>query len=333
MRAENRYPLFLIPLQLHGPDALYKEILRAVDRAAQCLKANDDIGAQHELDALGLTELSLDGEAMMRAVADDLGIKALDLPLRASMRTWNARDIARLLPIFKKHRDAARSLAKGFVIFNPWDAEDHPRWPAGAPASQGGEFAPAGESEAVVVPVADRESRAKPSVAANPGVPVVLPDGSKISDENSPTGYMMSPVADLSPVAAAGRKVGAQFQDLAADPEGGGGAWTYLGLELGLSLGRAGLFDYQREGSFLTGYTPFSQWINVSNFNVGLFCQQAGLSLDQTTTIAGTFSTATFASNRNKEQPYSPNSDQYKYVLMGYRAGKSGMFGEPAEQH
>ena len=170
MRAENRYPLFLIPLQLHGPDALYKETLRAVDRAAQCLKANDDIGAQHELDALGLTELSLDGEAMMRAVADDLGIKALDLPLRASMRTWNARDIARLLPIFKKHRDAARSLAKGFVVFNPWDAEDHPRWPAGAPASQGGEFAPAGESEAAVVPVATR-GPPKPPKGSKPKTP------------------------------------------------------------------------------------------------------------------------------------------------------------------
>jgi hypothetical protein len=87
--------------RLHGPDALYKEILRAVDRAAQCLKADDEIGAQHVLDALGLTELSLDGEALMRAVADDLGVNTLDLPLRASMRTWNARDIARLLPIFK----------------------------------------------------------------------------------------------------------------------------------------------------------------------------------------------------------------------------------------
>jgi hypothetical protein len=42
--------------------------------------------------------------------------------------------------------------------------------------------------------------------APNPGVPVRLPDGETISDPNSQTGKLMSPVADLSPVAAAAAK-------------------------------------------------------------------------------------------------------------------------------
>jgi hypothetical protein len=144
--------------RLHGPGALDKEILCAVSLAAEHLKIGHEDAAQQVLDALRLSEFSHDGAALMCAVAEHIGIKTLDLPLRASMRTWNARDIALHLPIFKKHWDAAQSLAKGFVVFNPeepeWDPEKHPRWPAGAPDRQGGEFAPADESGAAIIPVA-----------------------------------------------------------------------------------------------------------------------------------------------------------------------------------
>lgn len=106
-------------IRLHGPEALDKDLLRAVDIAGRCLKVGDEAGAQHVLDALGLTELSYDGAALMRAVGDHLGVKALDLPLRASMRTWNAQDIALHLPIFKRHAEAVRVLAKGVIRFAP----------------------------------------------------------------------------------------------------------------------------------------------------------------------------------------------------------------------
>ncbi|MHB8885821.1 MAG: hypothetical protein ACYC5H_12240 [Methylovirgula sp.] len=166
--------------RLHGPEAIDRDILRAVERAAECLKAGDEAGAQHVLDDLQLTELSQDGAVLIRAVADRLGATALDLPLRASMRTWNAQDIARLLPICKRHMDAARVLAKGAVPFAPldgagWDPEKHPRWPAGTPDSQGGQFAPEGGSDAAargdVIPIAAQApfSQNQVILVPNPG--------------------------------------------------------------------------------------------------------------------------------------------------------------------
>ena len=41
-------------------------------------------------------------------------------------------------------------------------------------------------------------------VSSNQGVPVALPGGANIADPTSPTGLLMSPVSDLSDVAAAG---------------------------------------------------------------------------------------------------------------------------------
>lgn len=160
--------------RLHGPEALDKDLLRAVASAARCLAAGDPIAAQKALDALGLTELSHDGEALMRAVADHLGVKTLDLPLRASTRTWSAQDIALHLPIFKQHAEAARVLAKEIIPFDPqnhpgFDPQKHPRWPAGAPDSQGGEFAPADASGVSIIPVVSRPRRPKRQPPADDG--------------------------------------------------------------------------------------------------------------------------------------------------------------------
>jgi hypothetical protein len=130
--------------RLHGPEALYKEISSAVSSAACLLKAGDEIGAQGALDRLRLTVLSADGVALMRALSDELGIEALDLQVRAGPRTWNAREIALHCSLIKEHAEAARILAKGGA--GPWDEAKHPRWPPGAPESQGGRFAPGAES-------------------------------------------------------------------------------------------------------------------------------------------------------------------------------------------
>jgi hypothetical protein len=138
--------------RLHGPEALDKGILRSVAIAADCLKRGNETAAQAELDSLRLIELSQDGALLMRAVAPHIGIEALDLPLRASMQTWNAQDIALHLPIYKRHAEAAQGLTKGVMPFAPlgeggWDPAKHPRWPAGAPDSQGGQFAPGDEGD------------------------------------------------------------------------------------------------------------------------------------------------------------------------------------------
>lgn len=166
--------------RLHGPEALDKEILRAVAIAADCLKAGNERAAQAALDSLRLIELSQDGAQLMRAVAPHVGVAALDLPLRATMQTWTAQDIALHLPIYKRHAEAARSLAKGVFkgVFprapldapasgSGWDPTKHPRWPAGAPDSQGGEFAPGDdEGDADVILVGRR--RRYPKLQAPP---------------------------------------------------------------------------------------------------------------------------------------------------------------------
>ena len=131
-----------------------------------------------------------------------------------------------------------------------------------------------------IIAVADRQSL---------GVPVVLPNGQTIPDDRSPTGILMSPVRDLSPVADEGRRVGLLYLRALYDPETAGGAFGALGISLARDLGYAGRFDYQRSGNFVTGYIHYPQFADVSNFNVGLLCQQAGLTLDETLTIAGHF--------------------------------------------
>jgi hypothetical protein len=142
----------------------------------------------------------------------------------------------------------------------------------------------------------------------SPGQVVVLPKGDRIPDaepeieaNRSPTDYMMSPVADLAPVAAAGRAVGERYRAIASVSPGA--AELYLKAELGLNVATGGKFDYQRRGPQLKGLAnealrrknvdkPMRDWVaepfiqrrqfrSVSNFNVGLFCQQAGLSLER----------------------------------------------------
>lgn len=115
----------------------------------------------------------------------------------------------------------------------------------------------------------------------DPGVPVELPNGKTVSDPHSGTGLLMSPTANLSNVAAAGRKAK--------------GDWTSVGLalDLGKTVGTGGKFDYQRMGSqwdvLKGGFQQLPKFRDASNFNVGLFAQQAGLSLDQILKLAGDF--------------------------------------------
>jgi hypothetical protein len=143
--------------RLHGPAALDRNLSRAIASAAQRLTVGDDIGAQRAIDGLQLTELSQDGALLACAISDDLCVPKPNLPTRATLRTWNARDIALHLPIYKLHVEAARALAKGVI---PFDPQRHPRWPAGAEESQGGQFAPAGgASDASVIPVAVRRPK------------------------------------------------------------------------------------------------------------------------------------------------------------------------------
>ncbi|MSP74977.1 MAG: hypothetical protein EXR12_02450 [Rhodospirillaceae bacterium] len=121
------------------------------------------------------------------------------------------------------------------------------------------------------------------------GRAVRLPDGSRVPDPYSPTGDLMSPVEDLSRVARAGRAARS--------------AWIYEGIAIAAltpenlekhykqvyafvrsALAQGGEFDYQRKAALgeKSGFVQLRQFRNVSNFNVGLFMQQAAFPLEGT---------------------------------------------------
>ena len=150
-----------------------------------------------------------------------------------------------------------------------------------------------------------------------PGVPVKLPNGNTVSDPHSKTGLLMSPTADVSDVAAAGKKAS--------------GDWTKIGLDvdIGKAVGTGGSFDYQRMGPqsdvITGGFQQLPQFRDVSNFNVGLYAQQAGMSLDDTLKTAGDFAKH-FSSNYSPNSPYGLAPQTAEFIRAGWQAGASGAF-------
>jgi hypothetical protein len=139
----------------------------------------------------------------------------------------------------------------------------------------------------------------------------------------------MGPVDDLAAVAAAGRKIGEMYQIMSAhEPIA---AATYLAAQLGLHVGHGGLFDYQREGKTLSGFTQLPQWRNVSNVNVGVLCQQAGLSLDDTLRIAGAYARMR---SRNADPTRATGLDERteEYTRIGHEIGRNGVFNAPSSR-
>jgi hypothetical protein len=163
----------------------------------------------------------------------------------------------------------------------------------------------------------------------SPGEAVVLPNGLTIPSIDSETGQVMSPVSDLSPVAAAGRQAGSTFRSMLSSPEGAAGALPYLFTMLGLNVGHGGTFDYQRRGNIITGYTQLPHFRDVANINVGLFAQQAGLTLDETLKLAGTFAWLR-SSNYYPANPHGLDLRTARYITDGYTIGQTGVFGPGA---
>ncbi len=159
---------------------------------------------------------------------------------------------------------------------------------------------------------------------------VQLPDGSSIPDDESSTGSVMGPSPHLAGVAASGRKAGKDYAAALSNPETAPLAILVLATHLGADVGQAGEFDHQRKGSLLTGYTQLPHFRNVSNVNVGLICQQAGLSLHDTLRISGTYALI-LSKNRNPNDPYWLDTKTRKYIETGYRIGESGIYGPPTD--
>jgi hypothetical protein len=134
----------------------------------------------------------------------------------------------------------------------------------------------------------------------------------------------MSPTADLSAVAAAGRRTGFMHRAMLINPLTAGAAPAWMVANLRANVSHGGTFDYQRRGDqFLGQFTP------VSNVNVGLFAQQAGLSLEETLAIAGLYARR-YSNNARPGESYGLNPNQLKYITAGFKIGQSGAFGAPA---
>ncbi len=161
------------------------------------------------------------------------------------------------------------------------------------------------------------------------GEVVRLPDGTAIPDKEASTGYVMAPDTDLAKVAAAGRAVGEQYAGALSDPVSALSAGLVLMAGLGKLVGHGGIFDYQRRGNRITGYTQLPHFRNISNVNVGLVGQQAGLSLDEVLQISGWFAQA-FSRNSDPKDPYGLSEQTRRYIEKGYEIGRSGAFGPPA---
>ena len=158
---------------------------------------------------------------------------------------------------------------------------------------------------------------------------VHLPDGSTIPDEDSPTGYVMGPVDNLSEVAAAGRNVGADYARVLNNPHAAPLAILTLGSGLGILLGQGGKFDYQREGNILTGYIQLRHFRKIANVNVGLAGQQAGLTLHEVLRISGGYA-GWWSGNADPTKHYGLATKTREFIEIGYNIGKSGMFDPPA---
>jgi len=161
-----------------------------------------------------------------------------------------------------------------------------------------------------------------------PGVPARLPGGAYVPGPKSPTGKMMSPSADLSNVARAGKRTKQGFQILLTTGDGSA-AIPYLIQALGTAVGTGGDFDYQRVGPqsdvVTGGFQQLRQFKAVSNFNVGLFSQQAGLTLDETLGTAATFFKL-FSTNKDRSGPLGMDPETYNFTVRGYQAGESGAY-------
>ena len=152
-----------------------------------------------------------------------------------------------------------------------------------------------------------RDARAKP---------VTLPDGSTIPNRFSPTGVVRGPENNLADVAAEGRRIYEYHLEMERRGQVGGEAEAYRLTMIGLAVGHAGTYDYQREGSFLKGYIQHPQYRDVANVNVGLLCQQAGLTLEMTLIISGRFARF-FSSNWDPKAPYGLDPRTAEFIRKG----------------
>lgn len=156
---------------------------------------------------------------------------------------------------------------------------------------------------------------------------VFLSNGLAIPDRYSPSGKVMAPVDDLAAVAKAGREAGDTFRALAVTSTTLPAAAEYLRRALRDNVGQGGRFDYQRRRDEANpdNFVQLRQFRDISNVNVGLFCQQAGMSLHETLQVSGLYA-AMYSSNADRSQPYALDARTREFIEVGYGIGRDGSF-------
>lgn len=93
------------------------------------------------------------------------------------------------------------------------------------------------------------------------------------------------------------------------------------------AIAQGGEFDYQRKAAVgeKSGFVQLRQFWNVSNFNVGLFMQQAGAPLWLTLEIAGWYAWKN-SSNYSPDEPSGLHPRTREFIARGYKAGTRGAF-------
>jgi hypothetical protein len=167
--------------KLHGFEPQHKPLQVALDRAAERLSADDEAGAQHELDAIGAKYLSPEGAVLMRAVAKRLGISFPDIPVGTRSLPWGLGNLGAQLSLFDTFSKAAFELEK------EWDEGKHPRWPSGSTEGVPGRFRPTNGGAGQTT-----DNQGRPGIGHNGGPP--LDDPPEIPEERPSTGKLRNAI-------------------------------------------------------------------------------------------------------------------------------------------
>jgi hypothetical protein len=118
---------------LHGSEAQRARLEPILIRASAYLAIGNETRAQQVLDLARIERLSPEGAILMRAVAEELGIAPLDIPVGTRSPPWGIGNLGIQIALFRQFGGAASEFEKS----------NENRWPKGDPESRGGEYAPA----------------------------------------------------------------------------------------------------------------------------------------------------------------------------------------------
>jgi len=124
---------------------------------------------------------------------------------------------------------------------------------------------------------------------------------------------------------------GYAFRAMLQNQDTTAGAGIDLATSLGIYLGQGGWFDYQRQGNRITSLTPLPHYRDVSNFNVGLFRQQAGCHLTKHCELPEVMPVS-FPIDTKRDQSYGLEQRTRSMIATGFNMSASGTFDEATAQ-